>query len=280
MIKVDRSTTPCPQQLIDAGAAELARHEAQLTVDQATRLKFSAYSLPVVKEALTSVFGRKCCFCEGDLLGAQPGDVEHYRPKGKIFVVDEASGLVMKKRGYFWLASEWSNLLISCADCNRPRTQKDHDAQQRVIGKGNYFPLEDEADRAETPAGLTAERPLLLNPCQDDPAEHLEFTVEGGIKPRVTQGAPSVRGTATIHYCGLARYELLQARAKHRRRVMAAVRHVLAALEKGADPGLDLDDLIEMLQNKETFAGYTRFLVRSTLGKYLEQLEIDLEVAD
>ena len=50
--------------------------------------------------------------------------------------------------GYYWLAATWPNLLLSCADCNRPRTQDDCDGNARVIGKANFFPLVDETKRA------------------------------------------------------------------------------------------------------------------------------------
>lgn len=177
--------------------------------------------------------------------------------------------------GYYWLAAKWSNLLVACADCNRPRTQTDHDGDDRVIGKSSFFPVANESHRAASPKGIGLEVPLLLNPCEDDPAEHLEFLQDGRVQPVKVAGAPSPKGVATIHYCGLARLELLQMRARHRRIVMAAIRHTVAALEAGHDPGADLDDLVAFMHPHEAYVALTRSLVKTHLSQYLHSLGLD-----
>ena len=81
-------------------------------------------------------FHGKCVYCETPMNDIFPGDVEHYRPKGKVtdenydlvymqnddgsFVSDE-NGENKPHPGYFWLAYEWTNLMPSCTYCNRPK---------------------------------------------------------------------------------------------------------------------------------------------------------------
>lgn len=273
MIKIERPMGSAPLGLARSAARELRSNRKALKNNQ--KLKFDAYSSDSVKAALAEIFGRKCVFCESLLMGNQPGDIEHYRPKGNVVVVDPVTNVKTKRPGYYWLAAKWTNLLVACADCNRPRTQPDHDGQDRVIGKSSFFPVEDEQLRAASPKGIGRENPLLLNPCVDDPAEHLEFLEDGRVQAVRIAGVLSPKGVATIHYCGLARLELLQMRARHRRIVMAAIRHTVAALEAGHDPGADLDDLIDFMAPHEAYVALTRSLVRAHLGQYLQSLGLN-----
>lgn len=276
MIKVDRPAGSAPTGLTRAAARELRKNRAMLKADPKATLSFGAYSSPAVRTALASIFGRKCAFCESLILGTQSGDIEHYRPKGEVAIADPKTGKFKGVRGYYWLAGKWSNLLMACADCNRPRTQPDHDGQDRVIGKFNFFPVASEASRATGPGRMAGEQALLLHPCHDDPSEHLSFREDGGVEPSILNGMPSAKGIATIRYCGLSRLELLQMRARHKRFVLAAIRHTVSALEAGHDPGADLDDLVSMLDRRDgAYVAFTRMLVRKHLGPYLQSLNLD-----
>lgn len=271
MIKVERPVGSMPAGLTLEGLAERRANRLARIADE--KLTFEAYRAPPVRAQLNLIFGRKCAFCESLLAGTQSGDIEHYRPKGRVVIEPvPPRTLRVKKDGYFWLAAKWHNLLISCADCNRPRTQLDYDDVARVIGKSDYFPLADETKRAAGPRSLAAETPLLLNPCVDDPAEHLVFLEDGRVEPAVLDGSESEMGKASIRYLGLARAELLQMRARHRRMVMAAIRHTVSALEEGRDPGADLDDLVTLLSPQEAYVAYTRTLVKTYMGNYLKAL--------
>lgn len=88
--------------------------------------------------------------------------------------------------------------------------------------------------------------------------------------------SPSAKGLATIDYCGLARVDLLQMRARHRRMVMAAVRHIERALLAGEEPGAYLDDLVQMLHPHEQYVTYTRELVRLHLRDFIELLGVNV----
>ena len=271
MIKVERPKGSTPKGLVRRGLAELKKHR----VLEPKKRKFNAYSDDPVKEKLAELFGRKCMFCESLLAGSQPGDVEHYRPKGKVVVcpkTDDAPALLAP--GYYWLAAKWPNLLLSCADCNRPRTQDDCDGNARVIGMANFLPLADETKRASGPWLVLREEPLLLNPCIDDPADHLEFLEDGRVKARSVDGVPSRKGEVSIYYLGLARAELLQMRARHARMVRAAIRHTVDALEEHRDPGADLEDLVAFLDPKEAYVGFSRMLIDKYMSKYIVALNL------
>lgn len=271
MIKVERPKGSTPKGLVRKGLAELRKHR---NLEPQER-KFKAYSADPVKEKLAELFGRKCMFCESLLAGSQPGDVEHYRPKGKVVVYPKTDDVPAQVApGYYWLAAKWPNLLLSCADCNRPRTQDDCDGNARVIGKANFFPLADETKRASGPWFVLSEEPLLLNPCIDDPADHLVFLEDGRVEPRLIDGEPSPKGKASIYYLGLARAELLQMRARHARMVRAAIRHTVDALEGHRDPGADLEDLVSFLNPKEAYVAFSRMLIHKHMNKYIADLNL------
>ncbi|HEU0246381.1 MAG TPA: hypothetical protein VFR38_04775, partial [Gaiellaceae bacterium] len=120
---------------------------------------FRAYKSVDVVRQLGLSFGGKCAYCEGAWEGTAPVDVEHWRPKGG-YVADGR----LKKPGYYWLAAEWLNLLPSCIDCNRERTQPFEDSPPHLAGKANKFPLPSEKRRANAVGRERFERPRLLHP--------------------------------------------------------------------------------------------------------------------
>jgi uncharacterized protein (TIGR02646 family) len=135
---------------------------------------------------LLELFHGKCAYCETVITSSQPGDVEHYRPKGRI---RDEQGRILKVRingdeiehpGYWWLAYDWHNLLPACIDCNRRRRHEDAGS----AGKGEFFEVR--GRRAVMPEDdLAQEQPLLLDPSVGDfdPAQHFEFKEDGTIKP-------------------------------------------------------------------------------------------------
>ncbi len=73
-----------------------------------------------VKEALIHSQAGKCCFCESMFRHIGHGDVEHFRPKAGWVQADEP----LNKPGYFWLAYDFDNLLLSCEICNQIHKKK------------------------------------------------------------------------------------------------------------------------------------------------------------
>ena len=163
-------------------------------------------------------FNFKCAYCEMPLQVGQVGDVEHYRPKGRI-QGDDGKSLKMKDKdvprpGYYWLAYEWTNLMPSCSYCNRPSHAI---GATESFGKRDLFPLADEAKRASKPGDEQKEEPLLLNPYVDKPDDHLVFDEIGSVAPRHDKNAPdkvSAKGRNSIAIFGLERPRLVDERKK------------------------------------------------------------------
>lgn len=145
------------------------------------------YKSPSVKEGLHAIYHGKCGYCNQKPLGS-PLQVEHFRPK------DGISGLV--HTGYYWLGYEWSNLLFSCGNCNRP--------------KSNNFPLMPGITRIGSPVWLSknkfclnscsininplkAEKYVLLNPEWDIFEKHLYYAPDGEIISRDDRGKESIK---------------------------------------------------------------------------------------
>src|SRR5215213_3210828 len=149
-----------------------------------------------VKAKLNESHYFKCCYCETKFKYSRDLDVEHFRPK-KYSQQSLTSPEILLV--YFWLAYDWDNLLLSCAECNRAY-------------KKNLFPLENETDRATVQnRNIDNELPILINPAhvsEDDPRAHIGFENESpkGI---------TTRGKKIIDYLGLRRDELFEARLEH-----------------------------------------------------------------
>lgn len=224
--------TPPPAGLGTAKAqAERAALVAFYSIKGNERLAykkgFQAYKADGVREALTAAFSGKCAYCESYYAATQPSDIEHYRPKGGISMDSPKP----QPPGYWWLASDWLNLLPSCADCNRPRKQDFPAGMPKTAGKANNFPIGSERNRAAAPGGERKERRLLLHPYFDQPDEHLRFvadkgTIEDGeVQPvRSASGRPSRRATVSIDVYALQRLGLIEARR-------ALIRKLLGHLE-------------------------------------------------
>lgn len=253
MRAVQRDPAPPPVSLTARGRDRLTelervrRHMLAPIPAGSTRgaFAFSAYRKDDVKRRLEILFHGKCAYCES-FYGAQaPVDVEHYRPKGAVEGADHP--------GYWWIAMQWENLLPSCLDCNRRRKQQTPVAvgdlkilfEQMLTGKKDAFPI---AGQRATPeqGDFSGERPLLLDPTRDQPADHLVFHLgdghaaglvyprptSDGVNPAVVVEADhaglahaaaaaqaSVRGAISIQVYGLNRMKLVQERAAVIRRL-------------------------------------------------------------
>lgn len=154
---------------------------------------FTAYKEDDVRHALQELFHGKCAYCESRYDVNAPVDIEHFRPKGGVEGTTHP--------GYWWLASEWTNLLPSCIDCNRGRGQFTPLAfaslsggleqsikkgfRKATTGKETCFPIGAAGVRmvGEPAAGqleiaISAEQALLLDPCRIDPTAHLAFHID------------------------------------------------------------------------------------------------------
>jgi uncharacterized protein (TIGR02646 family) len=232
MIRVVRG--PTPQSLdghASAGGQETA--DAIRAISQGLEFKdFSAYKGADVVAALRDLFHRKCAYCEARYVTVAPVDVEHFRPKNAVVIAGR-----LAKPGYYWLAADWNNLLPSCIDCNRKRTQEFADGSIGMAGKANLFPVVDELLRWRRHDDGNREQPLLLDPCADDPEAHLEFFRDGSIgdglvRPAIVAGTQSSKGRASIDAFGLQRRDLVEERMMKLAQVRAAIERALRFAER------------------------------------------------
>lgn len=173
--------------------------------------KFAAdrrlYGAKSVKDTLMDAQHKKCCYCETMLPPASYGDVEHYRPKG---AVQQDPGQHEEYPGYYWLAYDWNNLLVSCTPCN--------------LRKRTLFPLMDPHARVRSHhENLEAEQPLFIHPAMEDPRHHIRFRRE----------APepfTPRGRVTIERLGL-RHTKLEEERRERLATLERYRETIELLE-------------------------------------------------
>jgi hypothetical protein len=129
VIRIDRGKVPAEFRKAGGPARQkLYRAHKRGRLD----LEFDRDVYALAKPALVAAQHEKCAFCEAKIRHTQPGDVEHFRPQA---ATRQSKDAPLRKPGYYWLAYEWTNLLLACAECNRR-------------GKGNLFPLRDDARRA------------------------------------------------------------------------------------------------------------------------------------
>ena len=198
---------PVPPKLTQADLDEQARLKEKIEKRAPlTARDFRAYRTEGVRETLDACFRHKCAYCESVYGGTQPVAIEHYRPKGAV--TTSAGSLP----GYYWLAARWLNLLPSCTDCN---SQRGHMmlGKRVTIGKGNLFPIADEARRWRDPDAEDEEDRLLLHPYLDIPERHLEFDPDGVVRARRSSGRTSRKGVVSIDVYALQRPVLVQQRA-------------------------------------------------------------------
>lgn len=228
MISVQKPAE-CPQSLQKTKCLqyvlEICRQQGRITIHN------RHYSHRSIKDALKGIYGHKCAYCEGDLNITGYPEVEHFRPKGSVRE-DRNHG------GYYWLAHEWSNLLLVCRRCNN--------------AKSNRFPLKDESTRCEGQPELNGgklcsdwinphtgqlnrEERLLLNPEWDEVEKQFYFTPDGEIHSDTDQGVKS------IEVYGLNRDALVFSRKKisehYSRRIVSQVGIFMNDLQEIKDKG-------------------------------------------
>ena len=183
-----------PKVLTNEGVAKTDNYKTEFN-NGATEFKFDSgiYGHKEVKERLVTLQQGKCCFCESKIRHISYGDVEHYRPKAGWVQNKEP----INKPGYYWLAYDWDNLLLSCQLCNQQF-------------KKNYFPLLTENSRARNHnEDINNEDPLFIHPANENPEEYIEFNEE---MPIAVDN--KIRGTVTITNLGLDRELLNEQRKK------------------------------------------------------------------
>ncbi len=181
MIHVDRARVPDPAALRSADAdaerkraQRFFRRPTERRAQQAFDFDASLYAADEVRASLGELFQGKCAYCEQPL-PASALVVDHFRPRSGAVGLHGSFNL----DDYWQLAYEWSNLYAACPECS--------------LLKGSRFPVE-------------GDQPLLLDPCVDDPEQHLVFLDDGRV------ATLDERGRVTIAVLGLNRSSLVATR--------------------------------------------------------------------
>lgn len=245
------------QEKAAAAANPNAPNQTSRKAKKKETFNFKAYKEESVKKALEKLFFGKCAYCEGRYSGIHPVDIEHWRPKAEV-IVDELGK--ERRYGYYWLAADWENLLPSCIDCNRVRIHFDFLERKEVtLGKGNWFPLVADTKRAGGVNDERDEKPLLLNPCNDRPENHLEFHEEGFIKPRLNgENQPDEKALASIRFYALNRAELVH----DRRERILLIKQKMSTIHS----------LVKLFEREAAVNQEKSFIIEDLLSHELEQL--------
>lgn len=268
MIHIERPAAP--EFLTDPNrkwVKEIEKAKKHYEDPNAKAFEFSAYNDPELKAALKEVF-KKCAYCETNYGAVYDGDVEHFRPKGKV------SEKNPQTPGYYWLANDWDNLLMSCQHCNQRRNHVVEALSAAVsLGKLDQFPLIDETKRAMTPDDEIAEEEsvrLLLHPCKDRPEEHFEYEDKESVMIPLSE-----RAKTSIEVYALRRPELVRARKILLIALFQQIVRVMRELERFNRSGSDddkqvfeeeLDLLIKFTEPEANYAGMSRYFIKLFLA--------------
>lgn len=233
MIKVMKNQTPqylsSQNAMQDNESATIIKYFEQENkswdeINNVLNFKYRLYSHSSVKSQLKIDFNSKCAYCESSFVHNSYGEVEHWRPKKKV-TGDNSH------KGYYWLGSNWDNLLWSCRVCNSTKY------------KGNKFPQASESQIAyRSTDNLANEVPLLLNPCDlsIDFNEVFEYDFLGNVC------SSTVEGINSIEVYGLNRVDLVA----ERRRVAQELVRILKLIKYNEDDLLWLTEVKGYLENK------------------------------
>lgn len=211
--------------------------------------KYEAYSHKDTKKVLKEVFNGKCAYCESFIMHIEPGDIEHFRPKAEIHTKD-GDELIP---GYYWLGANWNNLLLSCIKCNRSNNEAINvpDGIIQNMGKANHFPLLDETKRIRSHTEDVSNEDTfvgIINPCVEDPNDHLIFEDNGQIT------ALDEKGENSIEVYGLFRADLVYKRNKASEeldRNLISLTEAVKALELLSDNGLPIDNILIVFKTQK-----------------------------
>ncbi|WP_350289591.1 hypothetical protein [uncultured Croceitalea sp.] len=253
MIKIERTKIIAPEILTQEngrGPKETKKAINHYSKPIVTKpYKFSVYSDRRVKEALITLFDGKCAYCESRFLHVYSGDVEHFRPKGKISDADNP------KPGYYWLAADWENLLLSCRNCNQKLKHLTVGATDKeTMGKMDQFPLDDGGVHVQNHAkDISSEEPfrLLINPCIENPEDYFKYSMESGvIMPKSTSIREKKMALESIRVYVLQRVPLVQARERKAIEILAQIQRVKEATKNVSDHLDDNSDLKKIYFDK------------------------------
>lgn len=184
---IDKSKVECPE-----GWLERATEALNDVTKNDAKVDSHGSVWRECKEALSRASDKKCWYCES-MQERSDNSVDHFRPKDH----------------YWWLAYDAENFRYACTYCNSKRRNP---TTGRTGGKGNSFPLQDEAKRAKNRGEEQGESPMLLDPCQPMDPGLLDFRDDGHSRPRYGSGMRHERATVSIDLYNLNHRDIVERR--------------------------------------------------------------------
>ncbi|QGJ79194.1 hypothetical protein CN204_31890 [Sinorhizobium meliloti] len=295
MIRVDRvGAVPARLDLTnDMSVASIERKKIIAGLvggNPAADAKFEAYSHDTVRDALQNLFHNKCAYCESKIAGSQDTDIEHYRPKGRV---TDALKSGVAHPGYWWLAMEWTNLVLACTHCNQRRKQliyKPGMSEEEIVavieanrtvtvGKLDAFPTANASWVTAHTEDVATEQPLLIDPTKVDPEQHLDWVVDENLSTVRARGGSEV-GQTSIDIYALNRRRLTEDRMSKLYLLQIAGNRAIQALNAALNEPNDavatvlessalerLDDLRLHCSADQPYAGMARAYVAHLAAK-------------
>lgn len=192
MTAKDAAVTPiirpeCPDYLLQYLADDPRSMEHHGEIDargKIRRIDFTQNIRGRLVEDLMHFFGPFCCYCESHV-HADSGVIERYRPRSGI------RGEIL----YSHLHADWRNLYWACPVCDRYKANRFPQFGQTLANRPYLETVE-------------GERPGLIDPCRDNPDDHLRFEENGMVLPY------SEQGECTIQLLDLNRRGLIKTRSE------------------------------------------------------------------
>jgi uncharacterized protein (TIGR02646 family) len=270
MIKIKRGAAPSfLVNLEEKWCKEIEEAKRHYENGSTAAFEFKMYKDTLLKNELEKIF-IKCAYCESPYTAVYDGDVEHFRPKGKV------NEKTPKTPGYYWLANDWDNLFLSCQHCNQRRKHILYGEEKlKGYGKLDQFPLDTggETRRLNTPEDdFDAEEKvrLLINPCKDEPDRHFAYEKKEGVIVPLTK-----MGVVSMNVYALLRPRLVKERKKRMLSLFTQMTRVKRKLEDlNAAPGeenkiielrFEFNALIEFIKADAPYAGMCRYFVKEFL---------------
>lgn len=149
--------------------------------------EYEYYFTKKIKRDLSINFNSKCAYCET----STSGNIDRFRPPfGSRGLKGNSSS-----EHYWWLMFEWNNLYNACATCIR--------------NKASWFPVKEKRIKVlATYPEISNETNLIIDPCLENPEDHLKFVKSGKVFP-LTE-----KGKVTIDILKLNRTSLVVSRKK------------------------------------------------------------------
>ncbi|WP_447896822.1 hypothetical protein [Stenotrophomonas acidaminiphila] len=291
---VDRARVPVPASLVgprSPAARERVRAARHYRNNPNKAFTFSVYKRKDVIDALNVLFSGKCAYCESSIKAVEPTDIEHFRPKGRVFECADHPG-------YWWLAAEWTNLLASCIDCNR-RRHHDVCEMEHVLGgpggngpvnagKGDMFPILGPRYAMAEEDDHEAEDAALIDPTRRDPSTHLVWREEGDwclLGPRMHAGVLDRYGEHTARVFGLNRQGLVEVRTARLREIQTRILLIERRIDRAMsmpEPHCseELDENFEELLSLNLFAEFDQpysAMVNDLLNREFQRLTAKYE---